>query len=90
MKDVNYKKASTFFKALSHPTRLRIVRELLQGRICVNDMGKLIKTKQPNISQHLTLLKLNDMVDWKQEGKLKCYFLKDRRLIAKLLNLFEK
>ena len=79
-----YKKASEFFKAFSHPTRVMIVEELMKGRMCVNDIKELVKLRQPNISQHLTLLKLSGIVDWKQEGKTRCYFLKAPERIRKM------
>jgi len=85
METLNYKKVSDFFGALSHPTRLEIVAELLKGEKCVSDIGELLKVKQPNTSQHLVVLKSNDIVDWIQQGKRKCYFLKNPRLIKDIL-----
>ncbi len=84
----NYKNISAFFKVLSHPTRLMIVKELLNGKKCVSDIRDLIKARQSNISQHLSLLKLNNIVAYKQKGKMKCYFLKKPRLIRDILKVF--
>jgi len=85
MKALDYRKISNFFKALSHPTRIVIVMELLRDKKCVNDIRELIKVKQPNISQHLGILKANGIVDWIQQGKRKCYFLRNPQLIKDIL-----
>ena len=86
----NYVKASKFLKVLSHPIRLMIVNELALGRKCVNDIRELVKVNQPNISQHLSLLKLNGIVDSRQNGKMKCYFLKDEEMIREIFNSLKK
>ncbi len=90
MADFDYDKISNFFKALSHPTRLMIVVELLEDKRCVNDIGELVKVPQPNISQHLAILKANNIVDWLQQGKMKCYFLKNPHLIRGVLDALKE
>jgi len=90
MSTLNYREVSGFLKVLSHPVRLMIVVELLEGKRCVGAIKELVKVKQPNISQHLSLLKLNGIVDWRQEGKRKCYYLKNRRLIKSIIKTLEK
>ena len=90
METLGYRKLSNFFNALSHPTRVEIVVELLKGKRCVSDIRELIKVKQPNISQHLSSLRLNGIVDWRQEGKRKCYFLKNPQLIKDILETMKK
>ena len=82
----NYLKAANFLKALSHPTRLMIVNELALGKKCVNDIKDLVRVNQPNISQHLSLLKLNGIVDSRQNGKMKCYFLKDEEMVREIFS----
>ena len=83
----DYKKAAALFKVFSHPTRLMIINELMVGRKCVNDIRDLVKVNQPNISQHLALLKLHGLVDSRQNGKMKCYFLKQEEMINKILKV---
>ncbi|MBL7198418.1 MAG: winged helix-turn-helix transcriptional regulator [Candidatus Omnitrophica bacterium] len=85
MESLDYRKISNFFKALSHPTRLIIAMELLEGKRCVNDIRELVKVRQPNISQHLSILKASGVVDWIQQGRMKCYFLKNPQLIRDIL-----
>jgi len=84
------KKLSQFFKALAHPVRLMIVDELLSEEKCVGDIEEKLELKQPNISQHLNILKLLDIVDFKQDGNKKCYYLNNPGLIKKLLNIIKE
>jgi len=82
-----YKIIAQFFKALSHPTRLMIVNELLNKERCVNDIEEILELKQPNISQHLNMLRLLNIVDFKQDGNKKCYFLSNPELIRDLFRV---
>ncbi|MBN1444945.1 MAG: winged helix-turn-helix transcriptional regulator [Candidatus Omnitrophica bacterium] len=86
MYNSKYREISDFFNALSHPVRVEIVAELLNGQKCVSDMRELIKVNQPNVSQHLSVLKSAGVVDWEQTGKRKCYFLKNPARLRKILN----
>lgn len=90
MERLNYRKVSEFFKALSHPIRIAIVEELLKDKKCVREMEEFINLRQPNISQHLSILKANGIVDCIREGKTKCYFLKNPKFIRKILNIFKE
>lgn len=87
MKYYKYKIIAQFFKALSHPVRLMIVNELLNKERCVYDIKEILDLKQPNISQHLNLLRLLNIVDFIQDGNKKCYFLKNPELIKNLLKV---
>lgn len=82
---MDYKKQAKVFKALSHPTRLMIIDSLLQGERCVGDIQDLLKSSQPNVSQHLRILKTSGIVDFCQNGNLRCYYLKDAEQIRSLV-----
>ncbi|HAJ95885.1 MAG TPA: ArsR family transcriptional regulator [Actinobacteria bacterium] len=87
---MKYKITAQFFKALSHPTRIMIINELLDKRICVNDIEEILGLKQPNISQHLSLLRLLNIVDYKKDGNKKCYFINNKDLIRDILKIVKK
>jgi ArsR family transcriptional regulator len=74
-------------KAFSHPTRLAILAELLDGPRCVTDMEELLPARQANISQHLAVLRYARLVDYAQDGVLRCYYLSRPRLVRDLLAL---
>jgi len=90
MNSAENKKFSHFFNALSHPVRVEIVTELLKGKKCVSDIRELVDVNQPNVSQHLSVLKTGGIVDWHQEGKRKCYFLVNPQVIKNILNTLKE
>jgi DNA-binding transcriptional ArsR family regulator len=76
-------------KVIAHPARINILEELTQGVKCVSDFEDSLDISQPNISQHLTLLRTNGIVDFFVDGRLKCYFLKEP-FIPDLLEILKK
>ena len=74
-------------KAFSHPTRLQILAELGKGTRCVTDMGDILPVSQVNISQHLTVLRNARLVDFAQDGALRCYYLSRPKLVEGVLTL---
>jgi DNA-binding transcriptional ArsR family regulator len=72
------------FKALSDPTRLRLVR-LLGGRkgpLCVNALAKMLGVTQSAVSQHLRVLRQAGLVHGERCGCFVHYEL-DRRMARK-------
>ena len=76
-------------RILAHPVRIRILEELTEGVKCVSDFEESLDISQPNVSQHLKLLKSHEAVDFFVDGRLKCYFLKEP-FIPDLLELLKK
>lgn len=64
---------SNIFKALSHPTRLQIVRILKEKPLCVCDILPQLESEQSNTSQHLAVLKNQGIVDSKKDGMMVIY-----------------
>lgn len=58
---------------IAHPTRLMILEELSRGTKCVNDIQEILGVLQPNVSQHLSVLKENNMVTCDKDGTSRCY-----------------
>src|SRR3972149_11681687 len=63
--------------AIAHPMRVRILEALTQGVKCVSDIEEFLGISQPNVSQHLSLLRRYGVIDYYVDGRLRCYFLKD-------------
>src|SRR3990172_5344350 len=76
-------------KILSHPVRIKILEDLTQGVKCVSDFEESLDISQPNVSQHLALLRSHGLVDYFIDGRLKCYFLREP-FIPDLLTLLKK
>jgi len=73
MSNLGNQLVSNIFKALSHPTRLQIVRLLKEKPLCVCDILPQIESEQSNASQHLSVLKNQGIVDSKREGTMVIY-----------------
>jgi len=84
------KKKAEFLKVFSHHTRLMILKELLQGVKCVNDIEELLEISQSNISQHLAQLRHQCIVDFYEDGTLRCYYLTKPRLVQDIFTFLEK
>ncbi|HMK48947.1 MAG TPA: metalloregulator ArsR/SmtB family transcription factor [Thermodesulfovibrionales bacterium] len=76
-------------KIIAHPVRIKILKELLKGVKCVTEFGDFLGISQPNVSQHLSLLRAFRIIDYYQNGRLKCYFLIDP-MIPDLLQVLTK
>ena len=62
------------FKALGHPTRVKIVEHLIKINSCVcGEIVNIFPFSQSTISQHLKLLKESGIVHGEIEGPKTCY-----------------
>ncbi len=78
-----------FLKALGHPVRLKIIELLIEHKQCVKNLGDIIGIPQPNISQHLSILRSKGILGWRREGSIICYYIKDKRAVE-VYNLLTK
>ncbi|WP_047980493.1 ArsR/SmtB family transcription factor [Ornithinibacillus contaminans] len=69
------------FKALSDATRLKIAYALmLEGELCVCDVGNIIGSTTATASHHLRLLRNMGLAKYRKEGRLVFYSLKDEHV----------
>src|SRR5512141_827336 len=66
-----------FLRALSDPTRLRIVALLEKDELSVNELQEITRMGQSRISTHLGLLQDSGLVQSRREGKRTFYKLND-------------
>lgn len=57
------------FSALSDMTRLRIYLLLLEGELCVCELGSILGMEQSRISHGLRILREADLINSRREGK---------------------
>src|SRR5215471_7468944 len=62
-----------FLRALSDPTRLRIVALLEKDELSVNELQEITRLGQSRISTHLGLLQDSGLVQSRREGKRTFY-----------------
>jgi DNA-binding transcriptional ArsR family regulator len=65
----NAREASKFLKALSHEVRLLILCFLIEGEKSVSEIEKMLKLRQPAVSQQLARLRADGLVDTRRNGK---------------------
>lgn len=71
---------AAIFKALSSETRLKIVMGLLEKKECnVNLMAEKLGIPQPNVSQHLAILKNHGIIEGYRKGTQICYRVIDKQ-----------
>src|ERR1035437_6980005 len=66
---------ANFFGLLSDPTRLRIVLLLAKGASNVTSICDKFNLRQPTVSHHLGLLRMNRLIVGKRKGKEVIYSL---------------
>jgi len=77
----------TVFKALSEETRLRIIKLLEHGELCVCDIVAALDMVQPKVSFHLAVLKEAGFIKDRKQGKWTHYRLDDSDLLRRFLVL---
>jgi ArsR family transcriptional regulator len=77
----------TIFKALSEETRLRIIKLLEQGELCVCDIVAALDLIQPKISFHLAVLKEAGLIKDRKQGKWVHYKIDDSDIFRRFLIL---
>jgi ArsR family transcriptional regulator len=75
------------FKALSDETRLKILKLLEGGELCVCDIVAAINTVQPKISFHLGVLKEAGLIKDRRQAKWIHYSLDDSDMFKRFLLL---
>ncbi len=75
----NARRASDFLKAISHEGRLMILCHLTTGEKSVTELEELLSARQAAVSQQLSRLRLEGLVQPRRDGKTIYYSLTDDR-----------
>jgi len=68
------------FKALSHPTRIRILELLREGEKGVSQLQLALGPEGSTVSQQLAILRMKNLVDTRRAGNAIYYRLKDPQI----------
>lgn len=68
-------KLADYFQNFSDSTRIKILTCLSMMNMCVNDISTVLGINQTTISHQLKLLKDQNIVSYRREGKILVYFL---------------
>lgn len=79
--ELNTEQMAKIFKALGHPTRVKIIQHLIDINTCVcGEIVDIFPFSQSTISQHLKLLKESGIVCGDVEGP-RTYFCVDQTIL---------
>ncbi|ETX27259.1 ArsR/SmtB family transcription factor [Roseivivax isoporae] len=85
--------AADFLKTLGHEGRLMILCHLATGEKSVGELERLLSARQASVSQQLTRLRLEGLVQPRRDGKTIYYSLTDdkpRKIMELVYELFCK
>ena len=80
---------SSVFKALSDPTRRRVLQLLRKGPMSAGELSAEFEVSKPTMSAHFAVLKAADLVHDEKSGKSVIYHLKLSVLEEALLGFVE-
>src|SRR5215472_10815002 len=73
-----------FFKALAHPTRIRILEQLRNAEATVGDLQRTLGLDQSVVSQQLGVLRRQGLVEAEKQGATVRYGVRDTALFQLL------
>jgi DNA-binding transcriptional ArsR family regulator len=82
--------ATSLMKVLANPDRLILLCQLSEGEKSVGELETLTSIKQPTLSQQLTVLRENQVVQTRREGKNIFYSVKSQPALAIIKVLAEQ
>jgi DNA-binding transcriptional ArsR family regulator len=83
----NARTAAPVLKAMGNPARLMILCRIAEGECSVSEIERAIRLSQSSISQHLAVLRRNDVVASRREGQAVFYSLASERVAAIMATL---
>ncbi len=79
--DQTFESAAELFRVMSAPMRLKIINSLCHGELNVTALLALVKTTQPNMSQHLNTLYKAGVLGKRRDGVQIFYRIADPRIV---------
>lgn len=84
MNTLVWNKKSNLFKAIAHPSRVQILEYLSTGERCVCEIIDELGLEQSNVSQHLAVLRRENLIDSRKQGLKVMYRIKHVEILALL------
>jgi DNA-binding transcriptional ArsR family regulator len=79
-------RTARIFRALGEPARIRLLARLAQGELCVTELAELEDESVTVISQRLRVLRADNIVGRRREGKHILYYLADQHVLDLIFN----
>jgi len=81
--------ACGLLKVLGNPDRLLLLCQMTEGEYCVSELEELTGIQQPTLSQQLTVLREEEMVSTRRDGKQVYYSIVSKEAMAVMAALYE-
>ena len=81
-------RATAMLRVLANEDRLMLLCQLTEGEACVSDLEELLGIRQPTLSQQLGVLRAEEIVSTRREGKKIFYQVCDERVVSVLKTLY--
>jgi DNA-binding transcriptional ArsR family regulator len=81
--------ATDILRLLANEDRLLILCQLTQGETCVGELEALLDIKQPTLSQQLGVLRNDNIVATRRDGKNIFYRIADPRILVLLKTMYQ-
>ena len=78
--EYSLQKLAIFFSVLGDTGRVKIINTLLGGELCVNHLSEAVEMSQSAVSHQLKVLKTNNIVKARRDGKNVFYSLDDEHI----------
>lgn len=82
--------SASLLKALANPDRLMLLCFLTQGEYCVSELIEMSGIVQPTLSQQLAVLREEQLVSTRRDGKQIYYSINDSPALAVMQVLYEQ
>jgi DNA-binding transcriptional ArsR family regulator len=82
--------ATSLLKALANQDRLMLLCQLTAGAHCVSELEESTGIRQPTLSQQLTVLRNEELVNTRRDGKQIYYSIASPAALAVLQTLYEQ
>ena len=82
--------ACALLKVLGNPDRLMLLCQLTQGEYCVSELETLLGIAQPTLSQQLGVLREEQLVSTRREGKQIFYRIDSHEALAVMKVLYQQ
>ena len=78
--------ACRLMKVLSNRDRMMLLCQISQGEMCVSELEECLDIHQPTLSQQLTVLRNEELVETRREGK-QIYYSSASPIAMSVMNL---
>ncbi|MDE2419672.1 MAG: helix-turn-helix transcriptional regulator [Gammaproteobacteria bacterium] len=81
--------AATVFRILANQDRLLLLQQLSHNEMSVSELEEALSIHQPTLSQQLGVLRTENLVQTRRDGKRIYYLVTDQKILTILTMIYE-